>query len=1473
MGDTKHPIKPPIGSVLVLGGGIAGMQAALDLASTGFLVHLVTDEPSIGGKMVRLDKTFPTNECAMCLLGPKMTDCQNHPNIRIYTRATLSSLEGEAGNFRATIRKAPRYVDIEECTACGECEAVCPVEVPNDFNQGMGNRKAIYKQFPQAVPNAYLIDKRGIAPCRQACPAGCDVQGYVALISRGKFKEALDTIRRTIPFPGICGRVCTHPCETACNRAQYDDPVAIRALKRAAADYGWSELPVPEVPRREEKVAIIGAGPAGLTAALELASRGYPVTVYESLPVAGGMMRVGIPAYRLPRHILEREIEEIRRAGVEIRLNSRVESLDKLFDEGYRAVLVATGAHRGARLGAEGENTLGVLEGVSFLRRVNLGEKVEIGPRVAVVGGGNVAMDVARTALRQGAGEVMVIYRRTRAEMPALPEEVKEAEEEGIKFLFLAAPKRITRQGQHLEVECLRMELGEPDASGRRRPVPVAGSEFTLVVDNLIAAVGQTSDLPEDWNLTASGRLQVDKDTLATNRPGVFAAGDLVSGPATVVEAIAGGRRAALSIDRYLRGEVLVAPAREKGEKLGPPENMPVPGGRRLEEEASPPAQRRQDFREVLQGYTLEQAMEEAGRCLNCGICSECLQCVLACKKNAIHHEAVEELEELEVGAVIAAPGFDLFDATLAGQYGYGLYPNVVTSIEFERLLSSTGPTRGEVARPSDGRHPRRIAFIQCVGSRDSACGAEYCSAICCMYSTKEAIIAREHDPEVESTIFFLDLRSYGKNFDRYVESARRDYGVRYVRSFISSVKEDPVTRNLSLRYYAEGELHEEEFDLVVLAIGVRPPRDARKLAGVLGIELNEYGFARTDEFSPTYSTRPGVLVAGAFQGPRDIPETVMNASAAAAAAASFLSAGRGQLVTPKVYPPEREVAGEEPRIGVFVCRCGINIAAVVDVPRVVEYASTLPGVVHAEETVYTCSQDSLKNIRGVIQEKRLNRVVVASCTIRTHQPLFREALREAGLNQFLFEMANIRDQCSWVHKASPDEATEKARDLVRMAVAKVKQHEPLHLHPVPVVQKALVIGGGIAGMTASLALAERGYETFLVEREDTLGGNLRRLRYTMDGRAWQDFLTSTVHQVHENPLIHVYTNARVEGFSGHAGHFTTTVKVQRGGEARTVQLDHGVVIVATGSREHVPAEYLYGQNPRVMTALELEDRLWNDAPEIGGWSQVAMILCVGSRDEERRYCSRTCCGQSVKNALLLKQRNPRAEVYVLYRDMRTYSFLERYYQEAREKGVVFLPFADGTRPEVREGEGGRLEIAVTDQSTGLRVTMEVDALVLATGAVAPEGTSQLGTMLKVPTQDDGFFLETHIKLAPMDFPSQGLFLCGSVHSPKFASEAIYQAEGAVARACTILSQTKLMAGGVVAMVDDSKCAACLTCVRVCPYSVPFINERNVAEINPVQCHGCGVCVAECPNRAIQLQHYRDEQLLAKIRGAFKEVV
>ncbi len=840
-----------------------------------------------------------------------------------------------------------------------------------------------------------------------------------------------------------------------------------------------------------------------------------------------------------------------------------------------------------------------------------------------------------------------------------------------------------------------------------------------------------------------------------------------------------------------------------------------------------------------------------------CGVCQK------KCPTGAIDYEMQDEVIELDVGAVILAPGYDTMDPACTPEYGYGRYGNVITSLQYERLLSASGPTHGHIERPSDKQAPKKIAWVQCVGSRDSTCGNEYCSSVCCMYATKEAIMTAEHEEGAECTIFYNDIRAFGKGFERYYIGAEKESGVRYVRGIVSSVKEMQRTNNLLVRFALEGgDIKEEEFDLLVLSVGIKPSEGTKELAKIAGIETDSHGYARASTFQPNESSRPGVFAAGAFLAPMDIPETVMTASSAAAAAGELVAEKRGTLTTQKEYPDERDVENEEPRIGVFVCRCGSNIARVVDVVKVMEYAKTLPHVEYAAETMFTCSTDSTRQIAKAIEEQKLNRVVVAACTPATHEPLFQSTLQEAGLNKFLFEMANIRNQCSWVHE-DPELATAKSMDLVRMAVARALQLEPIQQMQSPVTQKALVIGGGLSGMTSALSLTRQGFESYLVERSDRLGGQLNRLKYTLEGEDVQERLKKLVDEVGAEDRIKVFTNAEVREFGGHIGAFHATIE----SDGKREEIDAGTVIVATGAREYKPTEYLYGENPNVLTQLELEEKIADAPDEVRNANTIVMIQCVGSRDEEHMYCSRVCCGQAVKNALKLKELNPKARIYVLHRDVRTYAAQELKYKEAREMGVQFLRYDVERGPEVTEADG-KLRVKAPDASLGATLEIRPDMVILSAGVVPDETAAELGQLLKVSLDRDGFFLEAHLKLRPLDFASEGIFLGGLAHSPKHIDESIAQARGAASRAADVLSKESLTIGGIISVVDPDKCVACLNCVRVCPFDAPrFDAETQAAYIEPAICQGCGICAGICPNKAIEVQHYKDRQIMAKVKA------
>ncbi len=1493
--QMNHPITPsPIGAVMVVGGGIAGIQASLDLAEAGFKVYLVESKSAIGGHMAQLDKTFPTNDCAMCTISPKLVEAGRHLNIDILVDTEVLDVRGQAGNFTATLRRKPRYIDLTKCIGCGDCEKVCPIVVPDSYNENLSKRRAAYRLYPQAIPSAFAIEKRGVSPCRDACPVNTRAQGYVALVREGRYEDALRVIKEENPFPGICGRICNHRCETACNRNLIDEPIAIKDLKRFVVDtvYALPRKPVERVPRtRDERIAIIGSGPCGLTAAMDLVKQGYGVTVFEALPVAGGMLRVGVPEYRLPSWIVDREVQDILDLGVELRLNTPVTNLDDLFNEGFKAVLIAVGAHEGKKLRIPGVDLDGVMINTRFLRDTRLGNPPDVrGRDVLVLGGGNVAIDVARTAVRLGAAKVKMACLESREKMPAHPWEIAEAEEEGIEMFPARSFLKILDDGKgHVAgVECVNIDFKGFDSEGRPDIVTHEGSEHVIPCDTVIFSIGQAAGLafiPPDTGVgtTRRGTVAVNPNTLAATRPGVFAAGDVATGTAFVIDSVAAGHRAAESIHLYLQGKPLERPPRaldlpvvkltraEIEDRIARGETKIQP---RVKMAARDAQARVKSFEEVTLGYTEAEAKAEAARCLACGICSECLSCYYACGVGAVIHDMVERVEEVQVGAVILAPGYEVYRAELSEEFGFGRFPNVVTSLQFERLLSASGPTHGHVQRPSDGKPAKKIAFLQCIGSRDQS--HDYCSAVCCMYAAKEAMIAKEHDREADIHIFMMDARAFSKGYAEYYRRAQERYGVKYSRCRVSSVKENPTNGNLIVRYAtADGgqrsAVVEEEFDLVVLSVGMEISPRVRDLGSKLGIQLDDYGFCRTIPFRPLETSRPGIFAAGPFIEPKDIPESVVDASGAAANAEALLAQVRGALARHKEYPPERDVTQEPPRIGVFVCHCGSNIAGYLDVKAVAEYARTLPNVVHAETNLYTCSQDSIARITEKVKELGLNRVVVASCTPRTHEPLFQDSIRAAGLNPYLFEMANIRNQCSWVHSNDWAAATSKAKDLVRMAVARAARLEPLSKVPMQIEQSALVIGGGVSGMNAALNLAEQGFPVHLVEQSAELGGNAKF------DREVQAYLLDLMARVNANPLIHIHRKTRLIETTGFVGNFTSRLRDARGQE-QTIR--HGAVIVATGAREWRGDVYGLGRDARVITQSEFAGLISDsDSSQSAIPNSVVFIQCVGPAE---KYCGRLCCTESLENALRLKQLNPNAHITILTKDIRTYGFRERLYTQARKAGVVVIRYDAGNEPIVQGANepNALLSVRVWEPMLREEITLHPDLVVLATPLTPRDDARELANILKVPVDTDGWFLEAHVKLRPVDFATEGVFVAGAAHYPKFLNEAIAQAQAAAARAATILSKEVLNAGGVVAHVDAAKCTGCLTCVRICPYRVPRIDPTKMAiggiygaaHIEAAACQGCGICAAECPAKAIQLLHYRDDQVVAKVEALFTGV-
>jgi len=990
------------GSVMIVGGGIGGMQAALDLADSGFKVHLMEKQSSIGGTMVMLDKTFPTGDCSMCMISPKMVEVGRHQNIVLHTMTDVLSVSGTPGNFKIHVRENPRYVDAEKCTGCGLCDKKCPKLVPNEFDQQLNKRKAIYSMFPQAVPNTRVIDRDN----------------------------------------------------------------------------------------------------------------------------------------------------------------------------------------------------------------------------------------------------------------------------------------------------CLYFQRGR------------------------------------------------------------------------------------------------------------------------------------------------------------------CKACVKFCPADAINFEDQAKEFDIDVGAIILSPGLDRYNPRVRQELGFGRWPNVVTSVQFERILSASGPYMGEVRRPVDERHPKKVAWIQCVGSRDFRNANPWCSSVCCMYATKQAVIAKEHDSNIEPVIFYMEMRAFGKDFDKYVDRAKNEYGVEYKRAMISDIKEEAGTHNLIIRYAKEnGELVDEHYDMVVLSIGFQPREDTIEMAKTYGISPNTYGFAQTTTFQPVDTDVDGIYVTGIYQGPKDIPETVVQGSAVAGRAMSLLGEARGTEVSQKELPDETDVSQVDPKIGVFVCHCGINISQSVDIQQVVDAVKDENDVVYADDLMYACAPDGQEKIKALVREHDLNRVVVASCTPRTHSPLFQDTIRDAGLNKYLFELADIREQCSWCHMGRKEEATTKALDIVKMTVAKTRFLEAVQTDSIDVNSSALIIGAGIAGITTALSLADQGFKAYIVEKEAEIGGLAKNVYQTLDQSDVQEFLKMNIQKVHNNPNIVVYTNTQVEKTDGFVGNFVTTLT---NGET----LEHGAVIVCSGGHEYTPTEYEFNGSDRIMTQRQLEKDIHTSSPKSG--AHYVMIQCVGSREEPNNYCSRVCCQDAIKNAIKIKEKQPDARVTILYRDIRTYGLREDYYRKAREMGVLFVRFDVDQKPEVVV-DGDTIQIDTFDYMLDRQIRLQADYLVLSVGLRPHETTQDVGSKYKLTRNMDGFFLEAHVKLRPVDFPSEGIYVAGLAHAPKNLDETISQALAAAGRAGVLLSHDKLGVSGIISKHNRDLCMSCLACVRICPFGSPFVDEDGKVSHNEVKCTGCGLCAGICPAKAFQVNTFKDNQIHAMI--------
>jgi len=833
-----------------------------------------------------------------------------------------------------------------------------------------------------------------------------------------------------------------------------------------------------------------------------------------------------------------------------------------------------------------------------------------------------------------------------------------------------------------------------------------------------------------------------------------------------------------------------------------------------------------------------------------------CKACEKFCPAGAINFEDTEKEFDIPVGAIILSPGLDRYNPKIRQELGFGRWPNVVTSVQFERILSASGPYMGEVKRPVDERHPKRVAWIQCVGSRDFRNANPWCSSVCCMYATKQAVIAKEHDNNIEPVIFYMEMRAFGKDFDKYVDRAKNDYGVEYKRAMISNIQEEAGTHNLILRYAKEnGDLVDETYDMVVLSIGFQPHKDAIEMAKIFGITPNSYGFAQTTTFQPVDTNADGIYLTGTYQGPKDIPETVVQGSAVAGRVMSLLGEVRGTEVEEKILPEETDVTGADPRIGVFVCHCGINISQSVDIPKVVDAIKGQTNVVYADDLMYACAPDGQEKIKEIVREHHLNRVVVASCTPRTHSPLFQDTIRDAGLNKYLFELADIREQCSWCHMGRKEEATQKAIDIVKMTVAKTRYFEPVQTDSVNVNPSALVLGGGIAGMTTALSLADQGFKAYIVEKDAAIGGLAKNVYQTLDQSDVQDFLKMTIQKVNSNPNIVVHTNTQVEKTDGFVGNFVTTLTNEE-------SFEHGAVIICTGGHEYKPTEYEYGKSDRIITQRDLEKTIHTKGPKAG--AHYVMIQCVGSREEPNNFCSRVCCQDAIKNAILIKEKTPNAQVTIIYRDIRTYGLREDFYRKAREMGVLFVRYTVDQKPEVAVN-GNKILVSTHDYMLDQTIQLNADYLVLSVGLRPHESTPQTGEMYKLTRNMDGFFLEAHVKLRPVDFPSEGIYIAGLAHAPKNLDETISQALAAAGRAGVLLSHDKLGVSGIISKHNRDICMSCLACFRVCPFGSPYIDEDGKVSHNEVKCTGCGICAGICPAKAFQVNSFKDNQIHAMI--------
>lgn len=854
--------------------------------------------------------------------------------------------------------------------------------------------------------------------------------------------------------------------------------------------------------------------------------------------------------------------------------------------------------------------------------------------------------------------------------------------------------------------------------------------------------------------------------------------------------------------------------------------------------------------------------------------CTDVKALVNVCPAGAINPDDMPIMRDIKCASIVLSPGASLFDPTELDYLGYATLPDVVTSLEYERILSASGPTSGKLVCPSTGKQPKKVAWIQCIGSRGLQKGAgAYCSNACCMFALKEAMITKERfQKDIETTIFYMDMRTFGKDYEQYLNRATDEYGVRLLRSRPHSILQHEGQDDLTLTYTKDDSTKqfEEQFDMVVLSTGFKTSEDTRALATKMGLELNDDFFPVTEGLNPVATTKPGIYVAGTFESPKDIPETMVQASAAACMAGADLPPAEKKITEESEASRERDISQEEPKVGVFICDCGENIGGVIEVESLVQHASSLPYVAVAKAEGHGCSRLSMENIRQTIEEEQLNRVVIGGCSPRTHLAKFQDLLGKAGLNKYLVEIANIRDQATWVHSGTPDEATVKAKDLIRMAVAGAVKAQPLTDQSLPMNKNVLVVGGGVTGMTSALQLADQGFQIYLAEKSSKLGGLAKELIKTLEGDDVQAFIGELVEKVQNHPKIQVFTRALIVDHSGMPGMFKTGM--QSGPQMFYRQIEHGVTILATGAVSNRPSQYLLDKSTAVRTQLETQKFIHDNPEAVKKWDNVVMIQCVGSRTEENPNCSRICCQNAIKNALAIVEINPEARVFVLYRDMRTYGFQEEYYQKARSKGVLFVRY-DVDNPPVVEAAGEQVDVTFYDAILGMKISVTADNLSLSTGMIADnDSTEELSMIFKLSRTSDGYFLEDHVKLRPVDMAVPGFFVAGTAHSPKLIRESVTQANAVASRAQTMLARDVINLGAASAKVDGNLCAACLICVRACPFDVPFINADGYSEIDPAKCHGCGMCVSECPAKAIQLMQFEDDRILAKVEQLFERI-